>query len=150
MAAAGVILLIVGGVWGAEEKEAVAMEQTEIPQDVDAYAKMLEERIVEICSQVAGAGKTTVVVTLDGGYQAVYAVNTQSSASGYRSEFVLTGNGSSEKPLLIGYTVPRIGGIGIVCEGGKDPAVCNRILSLVSAAFGVSTNKIFVVESQNG
>ncbi len=35
-------------------------------------------------------------------------------------------------------------GIGIVCEGGDDPETERKLLSLVSAACGVPTNKIYI------
>ena len=35
-------------------------------------------------------------------------------------------------------------GVGIVCEGGDDPETERKLLSLVSAACGVPTNKIYI------
>lgn len=35
-------------------------------------------------------------------------------------------------------------GIGIVCKGGGDPETERKLLSLVSAACGVPTNKIYI------
>ena len=42
----------------------------------------------------------------------------------------------------------EICGIGIVCEGGDDPEVVYRLLSLVSAACGVSTDKIYIAGAE--
>ena len=117
--------------------------------DAGAYAREVEERIAALCSNIKGVENAKVVVTLSGGYNAVYAQNSQSSASGYRNEFVLTGSGSSEAPLLVGYSVPQISGVGVVCKGGGDPSVRQELISLISATLGVSSNKIYVTESQN-
>ncbi|MBE6556674.1 MAG: hypothetical protein E7664_02885 [Ruminococcaceae bacterium] len=141
----GMLLLLVGKTQARDSTEAnAAPTPEEVPHDVEAYEQRVCEEIEELCASVTGAGSTHVVVTLGGGYSAVYAVNAQSSTSGYRSEYVMVGSGSSEQPLLVGYSVPTITGIGIVCEGGRDPEVCGRIISLVSAAYGVSSHKIFV------
>ena len=109
------------------------------------YAKLVEEKVREICSGIEGVGNVSVAVTLNGGYRAVYAKNSQNTSSGYKNEVVLTGSGSGEKALLVGYEYPQIGGIGIVCDGGSSSVIRNRIISLVSSAFDISTNKIEVV-----
>lgn len=151
-AAVGLFLLFYGsyadreGDSGDTESE---KKISEVDMDADEYARDAERRIAELCGRVRGAGEVQVSVTLSCGYTAVYAQNSQSSASGYKNEFVLTGSGSSEKPLLVGYSVPQISGIGIVCSGGGDASVRQEIISLVSAAYGVSSNKIYVAEAQN-
>lgn len=150
-AALGLFLLLYGGY--AEKAGTSDTKETELlaeqSMDADKYAEDAERRIAELCQRVRGAGEVHVSVTLGCGYTAVYAQNSQSSASGYKNEFVLTGSGSSEKPLLVGYSVPQISGIGIVCTGGGNSSVRQEIISLVSAAYGVSSNKIYVTESQN-
>lgn len=148
--ALGVFLLIYGSY--AEKKN--DSTQTDISDDsaemdADAYARDAESRIAQLCGSVSGVSNVHVSVTLSGGYNAVYAQNSQSGSSGYKNEFVLTGNGSSEKALLIGYSVPQISGVGIVCTGGGDSEIRREIIALVGAAFGVSTNKIYVTEAQN-
>ena len=144
----GIVLLLVGGdSLKSNENEEISAE-TEVP-DAKEFEKEVEEKIIKLCEGVRGAGRVSVVVTLGSGYNAVYAQNSQSSGSGYRNEFVLFGNGSNEKPLVVGYTSPRISGIGIVCSGGGDESVRFEIISLVSATFEVSANKIYVTQSQN-
>lgn len=151
-AALGVFLLLLGSYMDKEKKSTDGRETTdtlETSMNAEEYAAAAEHRIAELCSGVRGVSDVRVMVTLAGGYNAVYAQNSQSSSSGYRNEFVLTGSGSSEAPLLVGYSVPEISGVGIVCSGGGDANVRREIISLVSATFGVSSNKIYVTEGQN-
>lgn len=148
--AVGVFLLIYGSY--AEKKnetEKTSLSESSAEMDADAYAREAESRIAKLCQSVRGVSNVHVSVTLAGGYSAVYAQNSQSGSSGYKNEFVLTGNGSSEKALLIGYSVPQISGVGIVCTGGGDADTRREIIALVGAAFGVSSNKIYVTEAQN-
>lgn len=143
----GVLLLIFGSRSeknDKKEKEASALLIAEDTLSAEAFAEATEEKIVAICSGVSGVGDVRAVVTLEGGYRAVYASDVQGSDSSYRNETVLTGSGSSEKAILVGYDAPRIMGVGIVCAGGDDPAIKQRITLLVSAAFDVSANKIYV------
>ena len=151
-AALGLFLLLFGGYAekkGNGEGEDQTVSEAYSAFDAEEYAKAAEERIVALCERVNGVSKVSVTVTLSGGYSTVYAQNSQSGTSGYKNEFVLTGNGSSEKALLIGYSVPQISGVGIVCVGGGRADTRREIIALVSAAFGVSSNKIYVTEGKN-
>ena len=143
----GILLLIFGSRTENKadaEKEANTNVLGQGELSAEAFADATEEKIVAICSGVSGVGEVRAVVTLEGGYRAVYASDMQGSESSYRNETVLTGSGSSEKAILVGYDAPRIVGIGIVCTGGDDPAIKQRLTGLVSAAFDISANKIYV------
>ena len=143
----GILLLIFGNRTeksDEKEKDASTLLIGEGELSAESFADVTEKRIVAICSGVTGVEDVRAVVTLEGGYRAVYASDVQGSDSSYRKETVLTGSGSLEKAILVGYDAPRIVGIGIVCTGGDDPAIKQRITLLVSAAFDVSANKIYV------
>lgn len=142
----GIALLLLGGGFGksaGDDATAAAL-----PTDsADAYAEMLEERVADICSGVSGAGRVSVLVSLKGGYRTVYAIDSQSTSSGYKNEIVMSGSGAGREAVVTAYENPEIAGVGIVCAGGDDPRVQKEIISLVSASLGISTNKIFVASS---
>ena len=144
----GLLLIFIGNNGATDVKSddgSAAREEIPCAQE---YARSVEEKIIKLCSGVYGVKNISVVVSISGGYDAVYAQNSQSNSAGYKNEFVLVGNGSSEKALLVGYSAPKITGIGIVCTGGGTSYVKNEIISLVSATFDVSKSKIYVVEGQ--
>ena len=142
----GVLLLIFGSrsekTQNEDESEVRLWEDGKM--SAAAFATETEKKIVSICSGVDGVRDVRAVVTLSGGYRAVYAADAQGSDSSYRNETVLTGSGNSEKAILVGYEVPQIVGIGIVCTGGDDPVIRESLTMLVSAAFDVSSHKIYV------
>ena len=115
--------------------------------DPSQYSEMLEERIEELCNRVDGVSGAYAIVTLKGGYQAIYAIDSQSGNTSTKNQTVVIGSGSGEKAILEGYSYPEIAGIGIVCHGGDSYEVKNKIVSLISSAFDISANKIFVVGS---
>ena len=115
--------------------------------NAEEYAHSVEKNISELCEKINGVSDVHAVVTLEGGYNTVYAQNSQSNSSGYKNEFVLTGSGSSERAILVGYSTPQVSGVGIVCRGGGDAHIRSEIISLISATFGVSSNKIYVTEA---
>ena len=146
----GIILLLFGGGFGSSDKsESESVQTAQTSQSAEAYADMLESRVSSLCSQVKGAGRVTVFVSLKGGYRTVYAMDSQSSSSGYKSEIVMSGSGSDKRAVVTAYENPEIAGVGIVCDGGGSAVVRQEMISLVSAALNISTNKIFVTQSQS-
>ena len=143
LAAIGIFLLLLGAYGKGNEKEVSAEDS----MNAEEYAQSVEKNISELCEKISGVSDVHAVVTLEGGYNTVYAQNSQSNSSGYKNEFVLTGSGSSERAILVGYSTPQVSGVGIVCRGGGDAHIRSEIISLISATFGVSSNKIYVTEA---
>lgn len=144
----GVLLLIFGGEIGKnnESDKTVAAEE-DIYTMAEEYAAMLESRVCDICSGVDGVSNVEVFVSLAGGYRTVYAYDSQSTSTGYKNELVMSGSGSDKKAVIAAYEYPEISGVGIVCKGADNPTVRAQIISLVSAALNISTNKIYVASS---
>ena len=97
-----------------------------------------------ICAQVAGVGTVDVVVTLEGGYEYVYATDVKIVSGSETRTYITVGSGNSETLVYITERAPAITGIGVVCTGGMDAGVRREVTSLLSAAFGVGSNKIYV------
>ena len=144
LALLGVLLIILSS--GRQNNEENVRESIE-ELDPSAYADMLEERIEELCNRVDGVSGTYAVVTLKGGYKAIYATDIQEGSSSSKNQTVVIGSGSNEAAILEGYSYPEIAGIGIVCRGGDSYEVKNKLISLISSTFNISSNKIFVVGS---
>ncbi len=111
---------------------------------VEEYRIALERRIADITSEVAGAGNAGVVVTLEGGYEYVYAYDKKITVGGESITYITVGNGADESLVFLSERAPAIVGIGIVCTGGADPTVRQEVTALISAAFGVPSNQIYV------
>lgn len=142
----GVLLLLFGGGIASDKESEDIADTNSVYEDADVYAAMLEKRVAEICAGVTGSDKVEVFVSLKGGYRTVYAVDSQSNATGYKNEIVMSGSGSDKRAVITAYENPEISGVAIVCEGAEMPNVKERIISLVCAALNVGANKIFVAE----
>lgn len=118
--------------------------ETDLYGDIDAYRASLEARIARVVGEVNGAGDVTVMVMLDGGFRQVYAVEEKVGASGTSRSYVTIGSGNAKTALPVTVEFPSVVGIGIVCTGGSDPRVRQEITSLLSAAFSLGANKIYV------
>ncbi len=147
--AVGVILLLLGGRAVDKEDDAISTPtDAEVAlADMEAYRQAVEARVCYACTQVSGVGKVTAVVTVESGYEYVYAADSKPTASGDSTQYITLGNGADEQPVYLTRRVPVISGIGIVCDGGNDPTVRQEIIGLLSAAFGVGSHKIYVTGS---
>ena len=143
IALAGVLIMILAG--GKEKNEEKEFDIDSL--DPAKYAEEVEERVKELCNRIDGVSSTYAVVTLKGGYKALYAADLQYGSNNQKNQTVIIGSGSAEQGLLIGYENPEIAGIGIVCSGGDDSNIRKNVISVVSSAFNISSNKIFVAGS---
>jgi hypothetical protein len=139
----GVILMLLGGRDGGDSKAEDGLEAL----DPNVYAEQVEKQVEELCNRIDGVSGTYAVVALKGGYRAIYASDVQSGSTSKKNQTVLIGSGSDEQGLLIGYENPEISGVGIVCSGGDDYNIRKDIIAMVSSAFGLPSNKIFVAGS---
>lgn len=119
---------------------------------LERYGRGLEERIAALCSRVRGVGSVSVNVYFDSGFETVYAYNEESkdTSSGRNEEkkYVTVGSGNNERLVCIVERMPSICGVAVVCSGGGDPTVQSAIINLISSAYGVPKNKIFVAEGK--
>ena len=117
------------------------------------YSKSIETKIAEICSCVKGVSNVKVTVYFDSGFETIYAYNeeSKSSSNGINSEkkYVTIGSGNDETMVCVLEKMPNICGVAIVCKGGGNSLISAEIVNLISSAFGVSKNKIYVAEGKN-
>ncbi len=143
-AAVGIVLIFIGG---TSKQEAPADTQVEYRTDTDElviYQTYLESRVKTLCESVNGVGNVSVVVTLSGSFESVYATELKDG----NEEYVILGNGSSASALYLTRSAPEIAGIGIVCRGGGDSGIRCELIALLSASFHVSSHRIYVTEAR--
>lgn len=110
-------------------------------QTVTEYQTQLETRLEKLISQMAGAGKTTVMITLENGEETLYALDTQSGQMQQQQTHVLLEDGTALAETIY---QPQVRGVAVLCEGGADVGVAARITELVSALLDLPSNRICV------
>lgn len=110
-------------------------------QTAEEYQAQLETRLEQLISQMSGAGKTSVMVTLETGEEAVYALDTQSSELQSQQTHVLLDDGTALTETVYR---PQVRGVAVLCEGGGDVRVAARITELVGALLDLPSNRICV------
>ena len=141
----GILLLLFAG------SNSLSGDRTDIEGEAEGseetlrqYQEYLENRIKSICESVAGVGNVSVVITLDGDFRDVYAIEMIDG----NEEYVIVGSGSNASALYLTKQSPCITGIGVVCQGGANADVRQELISLLSAAFDVPSNRIYIAGSK--
>ena len=116
--------------------------------DYDAYVADLEGRLQKTVASMDGVGTCKVMITLEKSDENVYATNSESKrdadSGSSKEDYVLYDRDSGESPLLLSAYLPNVQGVAVVCTGGDDPAVREKITTTVASLFGIPTNRISV------
>lgn len=140
----GILLIFASEAFPNAQKKNKDSEKTYV-----SYSNETEEKLADIISKVEGAGKTKVFLTIEESEEYVYAQNISSdrkdnAQQNEDKEYVIVDGSGGKSGLLVKTVNPKIRGVAIVCEGGDDPAVQQRIYSCVSASLGISTARISI------
>lgn len=158
----GVLLFFCSGLFG----EKTASAPVEEPSGPAAgltnreYEELYQQKVSALVEQIAGVGKSQVTVTLDTGVEYVYVKeekqnsDNQESPDGEsstraesESKTLLVEDQNGRKTALLRTTKePRVRGVVVVCEGGGDVRVAERVTEAVSAALGIGSSRICVTE----
>ena len=141
-----IILILISDISGDDKKE-VTRTGGEIGfASSELYADATEERLRVILTEIEGVGKADVMLTITSTEEYVYAETIKRGASQAENGYVIIDNGSQKEALVKKINNPAISGVVIVCEGGDDPRVCEKIYKAASTALDIPTSKIYVAE----
>ena len=137
--------------WPVGEKEEIAAPGT-VGEDLFQVERM-EQKLEKALSQVEGAGKVTVVLTLEESAKQVLAQDEEGTwgATETRRETstVLLGRGSGTQEVVPLQEIgPRYRGALVVAEGGDLPQVRLSLCQAVSALTGLGADKISICKGK--
>ena len=142
----GIFLIFISEIVPEREKEIV-----KTPLDFPSGFELeLEKRLEEAVCQISGAGKTDITITLDSSKEYFYAKNSSEniddSETEKESELVILEGAEGEEPIVLKTDEAKIRGVLVVCEGGNDPLVCEKILEAICALLDIPSNKVSVAK----
>lgn len=111
------------------------------------YISNVESDLTKIISKIDGAGDTIVMITSKGTSKYEYAKEKHNIKSDEKNEmeekYIY---GENNQPVTISIENPTITGVLVVCEGGGNSAVRERIYRAVSTSLNIGTNQIYVTQ----
>ena len=141
--AAGLILLL----WPSGEREKPAPESAGGgAEEFDLAA--LEEKLSQVLSQVEGAGKVTVALTVRNGTERVPLTDRSTSSRERESQVeektVVINTGSGQQAVVRLERAPVFQGAVLVCPGGDQAEVRLLLTQAVSSLTGLGADRITV------
>ncbi len=161
----GISLIFLSSVWKKPESASSAdsspISAGSVP--VEEYRQALSEELGNMVASIKGAGKTKIMLTMDGTVRSLYASdndlqqressrrnsadeNADKQTTEKRSLITIRSKDGSEQAVRIGEMMPLVRGVLVVCEGGDDEQVRKRITEAVSAALNISSSHICVTK----
>lgn len=129
---------------GSGKTEEPAAQTEEESFDLAAF----EQKLADTLSQVKGAGKVEVVLSLDSGGRKILAQDIQRDGERTTQDTVTLGRGSGAQSVVpLQTTAPEFRGALVVCPGGGDPQVRLALLQAVSALTGLGADRVCICES---
>ncbi len=109
------------------------------------------EALTQILTQIHGAGKVKLLLTMNSGEKILYQTDqdttTGENTDSVRYETVIITDGDRAQQGLIQQTIaPEYRGAIVVCQGADDAAVRLAIVEAVSNATGLGTDRISVLK----
>ncbi len=159
----GIALIFLSSLWdsGAVEQEVIPTTTAISAQE---YTGQLEARLCEIISRIEGAGETQVMITLESGVKTQYATEerhvsqstsetdngltrTETNEESEKQYIIVQDGNGAQRALAITEQQPVVKGVAVVCTGGGDPAVQQRIIDAVTTVLDLSSRKVCVTQS---
>lgn len=91
----------------------------------EEYTEELRTSLLEIISEIDGVGDAKIFLTMDNSGENVYLSNSDTKTKSIE---------------------PTVRGVVIVCSGGDDPIVVDRVLSAVTKSLDISSDKVSITK----
>ena len=147
---AGVLIIVISEYIPSDDKKS---ETVNVDYTYEEYVSSLEDKTEKLISEIDGAGRCSVMITLKNSNESVFAKNSEetSSDSSYskNSEYVLYDGQGGDSPILIKQYFPEVQGVAIVCDGADNTVVRENIINSVSSLFSVPVSRITVSKISN-
>jgi len=119
------------------------------------YCAELENKLTAILSNIDGAGQVSVMVSVDGSPEIVYATeddrketsnSSGTSSSSNSSSPIIVEVGGSSSALILTESLPAVKGVIVVSSGAGNVAVRLNLLNAVSTLLDISVDKVSVLK----
>ena len=111
----------------------------------DEYVNELEQKLTKTLSKVDGAGKVSVVITVESGMETVIAMKTTITETVGGKETVETPVLVNGKTVVLKEKYPKITGVLIVAEGANNITVLTRIQQATTSLLDINVNQIEIL-----
>ncbi len=153
----GILLIFLSSLFSGGDKESDSTPTVKATYTAEQYSELLKSDITDIVSGITADKNPTVVVTLESGIRYSYAsadetdisnstgsTNDQSSESKKQSYITVKNADGGEQALVVAEIMPEIRGVAIICKGGNDESIAEKIKNAVMSALNISSKRVYI------
>ncbi len=118
-----ILLIALSGLGGSKKEEAGDYLFNYDKQG--RYEKSLESKLSDVLSKIEGIGNINIMITLESSEENIYSDNDNEPSS---------------------IKTPLVRGVIVVCDGGDNIIVKEKVINAVSGVFGISTTRVSVIK----
>ena len=141
----GILLIFLSDAFSSKEKKE---EQVTQSYNYNEYISNLENQLEGVISSIDGVGECKIMITLENTAESVYATDVEtkndSDSANLKDEYVIYNSSDGETPVLIKEYFPKVQGVTVVCTGGDNISVKEKIIEAVTSLFNIATNRVSV------
>lgn len=160
----GITLIFASNFSKGKLKENKKVDKDFSMTDTFEYKKQLEENLKNIISEISGVGKTQVLVTLESSMQNVYATEQKKNKEAVEDKnenerskkqesneietkyITIKDSDGTEKALSVMQIQPTVKGVVVICSGGDNIDVKNKVIETVKTALNITSKRVFVTK----
>lgn len=158
----GIALIFLSGF--LKEREASPVVAEESKMTTEEYTASLQKSLTELISGISGAGEAKVLVTLENSVRFVYAteekqnserreeksgeesVKQQENTDSEIKYITIKDSDGTQHALAVTEIQPTVKGVVVVCPGGDNPMVQQRIICAITTALDISSKRVCVTK----
>lgn len=150
----GMLLILFSGGESDVQTEPVEISLPSFTDSTEDYRLKLQSDLEEILSSISGAGRVSVMLSLEGTTEYVYAqqihsssdVNDGKTSSNYENELVMVEQKDGKTALVTKILRPKVSGVLIVCDGADNILLTEQLINSAASALGITTANISVAK----
>ncbi len=151
----GIAFVVLSSLVSTDKSEKEVLPATSIT--AEEYKAVLENDIKRTVTDITGSKNVSVVITLESGIKYSYAdikeetltekqeKENRTSDSGVKEGYITvkTADGG-EEALLVTTEMPEVRGVAIVCDGGDNEYIVEKIQNAVTAALDINSKRVYI------
>lgn len=157
----GIFLILMSGIFTDKKDSNEVTPASDIAYiSLTKYENELEQNLADIISSINGAGKTRVLLTMDSTVEQVYATdksmsqnNSENSGDNTESKedtsatttyITVELSDGTQQTVLLKEIQPKVRGVLVVCSGGDNNVVKEKIVDAVTKVLNISSSRVSV------
>lgn len=156
----GMALILFSSLWPQATQGSQAPAEA---YDGERYVQQMQTQLQQLLMEVEGVGSARVMITLEQESERIYAreeknntdksmnyegenpIRVEESGTSEASYILVDAYAGGKQPLLLSVRQPQVRGVVVVCEGGKDPVVQQRVTEVVTTALDLPAQRVCVI-----